>query len=165
MGALESYSLAAIGKRPPGCLHNEKPRRSGAKFGFGLPACPRTGQMYFYQTGARLRSRLSHTNHGPEARAPLPAWPKPSTCARTPRIPPSPLPVTPRDCRCAGCRAGRESAAPRTSANTPGRCGSYRCGRCTTRRRRRCNRRCLCRHRGLARSAHLEGHCVSIRPL
>jgi hypothetical protein len=35
-----------------------------------------------------------------------------ATCASTPRIPSSALPVTPRDCRCAGCR---ESAAPRTN--------------------------------------------------
>jgi hypothetical protein len=147
---------ARIERKADGILHNEKPRRSGASRSVST--------WISYQPRGRLGSPIGQNTQrvalaGPlftrstaEARAPLPARPTPSTCASTPQIPPSPLPVTPRDCRCAGSRADRESAAPRTSAQTRGRCGSYRCGRCTTRRRRRSNRRCLCRHRGLARS-------------
>ena len=45
-------------------LRNEKPRRSGAKFGSVSVMPQDRGACVFYQTGEGLRSRLSHTEHG-----------------------------------------------------------------------------------------------------
>jgi hypothetical protein len=72
-------------------LHNEKPRRSGAKFGVDRHAPGVEGHVVLPNRRRIEKPAIAHGAR-PNSKAPLPAWPTPSTCASTPRIPPSPLP-------------------------------------------------------------------------
>ena len=64
-----------------------------------------------------------------------------------PQTPPLPISASPLGLRCAWSLACWGRTATRTSGGTRGRCDFRICGRCTTRRRTRRNRRCPCRRR------------------
>jgi hypothetical protein len=121
------WSVAA--QAPHGRHH---PRRSDSLWG-GVHSC---------------RMRLAPSINRRDAFiASLPSPPTPSTASSSPRTRPSRYRASPPDSRCACSLACWERVGPRTSAETRGRCGSHKYGRCTTRRRRCRSPRCLCKSR------------------